>query len=59
MFAASSCLYQSVLSVYKSVLNYLKYINSYRRHYTLIHLYTYFKKNKNKTKNYERNNIEN
>ena len=57
MFAASSCPCSSVLSVYKSVLNYLSSTNDYRRHYTLIHLYTYFEKNKNKTKNYERNTI--
>jgi len=57
MFAASLVAYSSVLSVYKSVLNYFNSTNDYRRYYTLIHLYTYFEKNKNKTKNYERNTI--
>jgi len=46
MFAASLVTYLSVLSVYKSVLNYLSSTNDYRRYYTLIHLYTYFEKNK-------------
>lgn len=53
MFAAVVCLLISVLSVYKSVLNYLVHINSYTTYYTFIHLYTYLRNKINKTKNYE------
>jgi len=57
MFAASSCPYSSVTSVTQSVTEYSMHINSYRAFVTMLQCYTYFEKNKNKTKNYERNTI--
>ena len=57
MFAASSCPCLSVTSVTQSVTQYSMYTNSYRAFVTMLHCYTYFEKNKNKTKNYERNTI--
>jgi len=57
MFAASLVTYSSVTSVTQSVTEYSRYTNSYRAFVTMLHCYTYFEKNKNKTKNYERNTI--
>jgi len=57
MFAASLVTYLSVTSVTQSVTEYSMHINSYRAFVTMLQCYTYFEKNKNKTKNYERNTI--
>ena len=57
MFAASVCPTQVCQVCHTSVPYYLKPTNDYRRICTLVHLYTYFEKNKNKIKNYERNTI--
>ena len=57
MFAASLVTYSSVTSVTQSVTDNSIHNNSYRASVTMLHCYTYFEKNKNKIKNYERNPI--